>query len=288
MQFTDTHPEYPGTVPLFEVWTALWLGRWDESLINVPWVVACVALGLASYAQLRRLDFGPVQSIFGAYAMLSLPYLTIHVALAGYADFFVAIAYGLAAIATWQWTITRERGDAALAVLMAIVCASVKFEGAFWVLTLVPGVVTALNRRAGLALIGAAAAAAILYLAVGPSELRVFGYTLRTRFVDVSRPVYEHMFVMDNWHLLWYAVVAVIALHARTLLDDRLAPMSVTMLGAIAFVGVVFFFSTAAGAVEDETITLRFLLHTVPAFVFYVALIVRPRQTEADAEALHA
>ena len=78
--------------------------------------------------------------LFGAYALLSLPFLTIHVALAGIADIFVAIAYGLAAIAMWQWARTREPSDAGLAILMAIVCASVKLEGSLWVLTLVPGV----------------------------------------------------------------------------------------------------------------------------------------------------
>jgi hypothetical protein len=238
MQFTDTHPEYPGTVPLFQVWTALWLGRWDESLINVPWVAAFVALGIACYAQLRRLEFGPVQAMSGTYVVLSLPYLTIQVALAGYADLFVAIAYGLAAIATWQWAITRQPRDAGLAVLTAIVCASVKFEGSLWVLTLVPGVVAALNRRAGLAMTGAAALSLALYLAFGPAELRLLGYTLHTRFVDVSSSVYEHMFVMDNWHLLWYAIVAVVAVRARTLFGETLAPMSLTVLAGLAFVGV--------------------------------------------------
>ena len=288
LQFTDTHPEYPGTVPLFQVWTALCLGRWDESLINVPWVVACAALGIACYAQLRRLGLGPVKAMFGTYVLLSLPYLTIQVALAGMADLFVAIAYGMAAIATWQWTITRQRSDAGLALLIAIVCASVKFEGSVWALTLVPGVVTAFNRRIGLWMMGAAAAAAAVYLTFGPAELRLFGYALRTQFVDVSMPVYEHMFVMDNWHLLWYAVIGVVAFHWRTLFDDRLAPMSVTMLAAIAFIFVVFFFSTAAGAVEDETITNRLVLHAAVAFVFYAALILSSRRQESEAVPLYA
>jgi hypothetical protein len=287
MYFTDSHPEYPGTVPLFQVWTALCLGRWDESLVNVPWVAACVSLGIAFYAQLRRLDFGPVKAMFGTYALLSLPFLTIHVALAGIADLFVAIAYGLAAIAMWQWAITRQGSDAGLAVVMAIVCASVKMEGSLWVLTLVPGVVTALHRRLGLAMMGAAAAAAALYLAFGPSELRLLRYTLRTRFVDVSDLVYEHLFVMDNWHLLWYAIVAVVVVHVRTLFGSRLAPMTVTMLAAVAFVGVVFFFSSASGGVRDESITNRLVMHAVPAFVFYIALILRSSQHQAKTAPLY-
>ena len=279
MQFTDTHPEYPGTVPLFQVWTALWLGRWDESLVNIPWIAACASLGIACHAQLRRLGFGLLPALFGTYALLSLPFLTIQVALAGIPDLFVAIAYGLAAIATWQWTITRRTSDAGLALTMAIVCAAVKFEGWFWALTLVPCVVTALDRRVGLGMMGAVAAAAAFYLAFGPPELRLFGYTLRTRFVDVSTPVYEHMFVMDNWHLLWYAVIAVVAFHWRSLLDETLAPMSVTMLAAMAFIGVEVFFGTAADAIREESIINRLLLHTVAAFVFYVALILRPARS---------
>ena len=48
-----------------------------------------------------------------------------------------------------------------------------------------------------------------------------------------------------------------------------------------AFIGVVFFFSTASGAVEGKSVTKRLLPHTIPALVFYVALMLRlrPRQT---------
>jgi hypothetical protein len=90
MVFTDTHPDYPGTVPLFQVWTALCLGRWDESLVNVPWIAAAVSLGIAFYAQLRRLEISSTMAMFGTYLLLSLPFLTIHVAIAGVADLFVA------------------------------------------------------------------------------------------------------------------------------------------------------------------------------------------------------
>ena len=127
-----------------------------------------------------------MKAMFGTYVLLSLPFLTIHVALAGAADIFVANANGLAAMALWQWTISRQWSDAGVALVMAIVCASLKMEGLFWVLTLVPAVVVALNRRMGLAMIVIGASLAVLYVAFGPNEVRIFSYTLRTRFVDVS------------------------------------------------------------------------------------------------------
>ncbi|MEO8302736.1 MAG: hypothetical protein ABI724_01320 [Betaproteobacteria bacterium] len=277
MNFTDTHPEYPGTVPLFQVWTALCIGRWDESLINAPWVAGFVSLGIAFYAQARRLGIGALPAMFGSYVLLSLPYLTIQVALAGYADIFIAIAYGLSAMALWQWSISRQWGDAALALVMAVICASLKQEGILWVLTLLPGALVAVNRRLGLSSTALVAALAVGFLALAPAELSVFGYALRTRFDNVSRPLYEHLFVMDNWHLLWYAVVAVIVLNVREIAGNVLAPMSVTMLAAAGFIVVVFYFSNASWGVRDETLTNRLVLQIVPALVFYVALILRVR-----------
>jgi len=225
--------------------------------------------------------------MFGTYALLSLPFLTINVALAGLADIFVAIAYGLAAIAMWQWVVTRQRSDAVLAILMAVICASVKLEGSLWVLTLIAGAITALNRRLGLVLMGIATAVAVLYLAFGPSELGMLGYSLRTQFVNVSPWVYEHLFAMDNWHLLWYAVVAMVVVNARSLLGARLAPMTMTIGTAVAFIVVVFFFSNASGGVKDETLTNRLVMHTVPAFLFYLALILRSTQHQAKAAPLY-
>jgi hypothetical protein len=283
MNFTDAHPEYPGTVPLFQVWTALCLGRWDESLVNVPWVACLVSLGIAFYAQARRLGLSTLKAMFGTYVLLSLPYLTIHVALAGYADIFIAAAYGLGAMSLWHWSIARQRRDAGLAIAMAIICASLKQEGALWVLTLVPGALIALNRRLGIGMTAIVAVAALLFLAFAPSEISIFGRALRTHFDDVSRPLAEHLFVMDNWHLLWYAALAVLVCNARSLGGSLLAPMSVTMLAAAAFIVVVFFFSLASWGVRDETLTNRLLLHVVPALLFYLALILRSSQHQAKA-----
>jgi hypothetical protein len=286
MHFTDVRPGYPGTVPLFQVWTALSIGRWDESLVKLPWVAAYVSLGIAFYAQVRRIGASALKSVFGTYVLLSLPFLTIHVALAGIADLFVAVAYGLAAMALGQWAIGRRRSDAALALLMALVCASLKQEGLVWALTLVPGAVVVLDRRAGLALMGTIVLATVAYLFAGPSEFRMFGYVLKSRFDDVSRPVYAHLFEMDNWHLLWYAFVALVVLNYRLLTARRLLATGVTVLSGLGFIFVVYFFSTAAEGIRDDSLTNRLPLQLVPALVFYLALILDERSRRSNQ--LHA
>jgi hypothetical protein len=287
MHFVDMRSTYPAAVPLLQVWTGLCLGHWDESLVNAPWPALACALALAFYAQVRRLGPGPATAALCTYLLLSLPYLNVHVALAGCADLFMAVAYGLAAMALWQWTLTRQRADAVLALIMAVTCIGIKTEGVLWVLTLVPPVIVAVKRRVGFWAVGLLGCAALLYLLFGPALLVVFGYVLRTTFSNVSQPLFEHLFVMDNWHLLWYATLALLAANYRYLLTVEMAPMSVTMLGAFAFVFVVFFYSSAAGGVDDETLVSRLVLHLVPALVFYLVLLWRklPQRAASAADA---
>jgi hypothetical protein len=288
LHFWDPNPGYPGTAPLLQVWTALCLGRWDESLINMPWPAVFVALGFAFYGQLRRLDAGLVKSMACTYLLLSLPFLQVHGALAGMVDIFVAVTYGLAAMSLWQWVLTRQRQDAILAVVMALACALFKREGPLWALTLAPALVVAFHRRTGLALTAFLTVAALGYALFGPSEATFLGYTLRTHFENVSLPIYQHMFLMDNWHLLWYAAIAVIAFNGRRLLDANVAPATVTMFAALGFVVVVFFYSSAAGGVDEESLLNRFLLHLVPALSFYLVLIASKRQQQTPDNALGA
>jgi hypothetical protein len=286
LRFWDSNPNYPGTVSLLQAWTALAIGHWDESLIGLPWVAAFASLGCAFYAQVRRLGAGPAKAMACTYLLLSLPFVQILTAVAGMADLFIAIAYSLAAISLWQWTLERQWQDAVLALAMAVVCASLKNEGLLWGLTLVPGLLVAVNRRLGFALVVTIVAAAALYLFFGPAEIRIMRFTLYTRPVNVTLQLFQHLFLMDNWHLLWYAAIVLIAVNGRLLFATTLAPMTVTMLAAVGFVGVVFFFSNAAGGVDEESLLNRFLLDAVPALAFYLVLILREREQWPRADTL--
>ena len=281
MQFVDTHSDYPGTVPLLQVWTAVCLGRWDESLINMPWLAILSALGFGFYAQLRRLGLAMPQSMVVSYLLLSIPFVDLHVAVAGYVDIFLAAAYGMAAMAFAHWTRTREPPDAVLALVCAIACIAIKKEGLLWALTLLPPALVAINRRVGLRVVALLGAAMLMYLLFGPREIEVLGYTLRTQFSNVSRTLFEHLFEMDNWHLLWYLTLAVIALRWRMMLSSAMAPMTILILGGFAFVFVVFFYSSAAFGVIEETLVNRLPLHMVPALAFYLAMLWREGSASA-------
>src|SRR5258708_20297163 len=114
----------------------------------------------------------------------------------------------------------------------------------------------------------------------------IMGYRVDARVANVISPVYEHVLVMDNWHLLWYATIAMIIFNGRRLLGQTLAPMTATMLAAAGFVLVVYFFSGAPGGVAAESLVNRFPLHTVPALSFYLLLILPERARSAPISAI--
>ena len=275
LAFTDQQPGYPATVPLLQVWTTLWLPGWNDAWMNAPWPVLFASLGCAAFAQARRAGIEMVAAMVYTWLLLSLPFLEVHVALAGLADVFLAAAFGLCVMALALALERRQRIDILLAVAMAVTVITIKLEGALWLVTLLPALVAAYRRRLALWLAGISAAVVVLYLAFGPAELRIFGYVLRTAFTNVSLPVLQHMFVMDNWHLFWYAVLGIVLLRGRTLLQPGVAPLTLAMLAGIAFIAVVFFFSSAAGGVDDETLVNRLLLQIIPALSFYALWLLR-------------
>lgn len=274
LRFSDNNPGHPAAIPLMQAWTASFLTAWSESLINAPWIAIAVALALAFYAQARGAGASAPLAITATWLVVSLPILDIHLALAGAADVVLGAVYAMAAMAAWRWSRTRERAFAWLAVVAAVFALGVKVEGVLWVATLVPGVVVAIHRRAGFALVGATAVAMLAYLVVGPDSIMVMGYSLRTRPINVLPTLADHLLVLDNWHLAWYAIAAVVAWRWRILLAPRVAPMTVTMLAGVALVAVVYFFTAAAIGVVEETLVNRMPLHLVPALAFYALVLV--------------
>lgn len=272
--FTDGNPGHPANVPLMLAWSAAFLVQWTESLVNVGWIALAIALALAFYAQARQAGAGAPLAMTGTWLVMSLPTLDLHAMLAGAADFVLGAAYGMAAMATWRWSVTRDRAMAALAILCAAFAVGVKVEGALWVATLVPGVVVALHRRAGYALVAAVAVAAASYLTLGPESLPVLGYVLKSKPYNVLPTLLDHLFVLDNWHLGAYAVAAIVAWRWRILLAPRIAPMTVTVLAGVALIVVVYFFTTAAWGVLNETLVNRMPLHLAPALAFYALVLV--------------
>jgi hypothetical protein len=142
--FFDASPEYPPTIPLLQVWSCIALGRWDDALMNWPWLAIAVALVLAVYGGMRRMGHAPGAAIVAAAFVATLPLLDVHVALAGYADMPLAAYYSVAVLAMLAWTHGRTRSDLTLAIAFALACTQIKQPGVVWAATVLPAIVPVL------------------------------------------------------------------------------------------------------------------------------------------------
>ena len=274
--YYDAAPNYPGTVPLTQVWSATLLGRWDDALINLPWWLTAVAFGLALYGFLRQARMGPLAALLGTWLALSLPILDAHVALAGYADLAMSTYLTLTALSSLRFVRTRDWADLVLALVLAAACIVIKNPGKVWLLVLIPGILVAWLPRHGLRIAAACfAVAAIGALVLTRIGLTILGYHLQLEFDMPWNGLSEAYFTFANWHLLFYGALAVALLGWRHLLSRELAPLTIIVAAGVAFLLFGFAFTNARVWVEDQSTVNRATLHLAPLIVVWMLMTFR-------------
>jgi hypothetical protein len=274
--YFDAAPHYPSTVPLLQAWSAILLGRWEDTLVNLPWWLTGVAFAFAIYGFLAREGFEPVMALVGTWLVLSLPILEVHVALAGYADLAMSTYLTLAALWSLRSVRTRRWGDAAIALLLVAACVLIKNPGKVWVAILVPAIVIAMLPRQGLRIATALLVTAICaMLVLASSEPTILGYRLHLDFEMPWRALFEAYFAFGNWNLLWYGALAVAVLARRHLLSRELAPYTAIVAAGLMFLLFGFAFTNARLWVEDQSTVNRATLHLAPLVIVWMLLSFR-------------
>ncbi|RKT44473.1 hypothetical protein [Thiocapsa rosea] len=294
---------YPATVSLIAAWPALALGSWNETAANLPWLGCALALALGFYGQARLWGVSALTALVFMWLLMSMPLLNTHIALAGYADLWMATALGFAFMAFLQWTRSEDRRQLGLALALILCSALIKQEGVMWALLFIPAW-TAARLRGG-------------WLLVLPGLLLGFGLLLWTTggvsvdlpglgqiwlglerielpylgrfdlaYHGVWAPVLKHFFLYDNWHLLGYlTVLAVLWTLPRATRQDTQPWERAGIVWALAsLIGLyILFFWTDAylWAVQGTSIN-RVFMHFMPALVFWMMTVwVATRQTSA-------
>jgi Tfp pilus assembly protein PilF len=274
--YTDPTPHYPALVPLLQTWGATLLGRWDDSLVNLPWWLTGIALALAIYGFLARQGFTALGALAGTWICASLPILNAHVALAGYADLPMAAYVTVGVLAGLRWLGTREWRDALPALLLAAAWVTIKNPGKAWLLVMLPALIVALLPRHGVKVAAAMFAGAAAVLAVlAQTSMTVLGYRLHLDFNFPARGLFDAYFAYDNWHLLWYGAIGVALLGWREAISRELLPLTMVIGAGLAFLFFGFAFTTAGAWVEDQTTVNRATLHIAPLIVLWMLVVFR-------------
>ncbi len=270
--YTNMHPDYPIATPLLQAWTSIALGQWHNSLVNLPWILIWIALGLVFYGQARLAGASATVAVAATYMVLSLPYLNIHVALAGYADLLLAACYLSAVAALYGWSQTRARWQLMLALLSGACCLLVKNEGLFWFLSLFPGIllVMAGTRKGFLCLAGLAVALFFLLWKL-PTDLAIAGHTLEginLKYRPESwSPIYLSALVHDNWHFLVYLFL--IAIAVTPFYGHKQMPLAVVTVSAVLLYLTLYLMTNNAPGAAHFTSLNRVFLQLTPAIGFF-------------------
>ncbi len=280
--------DYPITVPLIQLWTALGLGHWRDNYINIPWFFASVAMGLAFYGQSRMLGVKPYVSMLATYILLSMPFLNVHTALAGYADLWMAAFFCLAGMALLSWVRTRSLIQFVLFVLSSIACVQMKSPGVLWVFTLAPVLVLAFipyqlrgySILAVLLLLGAVflmGGISIDIPSVGALKINKDVIEIPSfmkfplEYHAVWPYIVKNMFQYLSWNLYFYGIIFLFILLyiGRGWSSDMLLPLSVIVSGG-GFIFIVFFFTHRYIEAVDSTTINRAMFHMIPMNVFSI------------------
>ena len=284
---------YPTLLGWMQVWFASAAGAWNEPMVNLPWVGIWLALLLATYAQLRELRLAPLRALIATYALGSLPLLNAHVALAGYADLWLAALFGMAVLVWTIWLQQRRPMQLIAALALGLCLPAIKLEGAVWMACFFSIVfLAALPARPRRWLIIATILISGLGLAIGGFELPLPGLglvriawgeidipamgTLLLQWHSVGREMFATLYSLPNWHLLWFVAPLVIVLRWREFLRHE----NIQLLGGLLllcglFLFVLFFFTDASRWAEDFTSANRLIMHITPVTITLLALLLR-------------
>lgn len=279
--YTDRHPYYPITVPLLQVWMNLATESWNESLMNLPWVLCFMALGAAFYGQLRHAGVTPLVAISFTYLLLSTPLINIHVALAGYADLFLAAAYCGALMAFYHWSSSRQQWQAALVILFSLSCPLIKNEGAIWPMTFIPALAVMFMpwREAAKLFLLLGLILIFLYLVI-PPEVVIAGLStgmMQPAFhPEALLGIAQSLLLHDNWHLFGFLLLAVIAivLFIPGATSGAYLPVSTALAAALGLFFYLFLFTGFGEAAMDFTAVGRLSVQLAPGLTFLCALLV--------------
>ena len=274
--YFDAAPHNPATVPLWQVWSALLIGRWDDAHTNLAWWCTAVAIGLLVYGFLRSAGGSRWLAIVGAWLAGSLPIANVHVALAGYADLPLAAYVTLAMLAGWRWARLRRTEDLLLLLLCLVALPTIKNPGKAWLVLLLPGIAVAAWPRWGLRAAGLiACAGALALLILAQTNPVILGYQFQYAGAFPWQGLLDAYFLYANWHLLWFAAIAMALIGARSLFATDAAPLTVTLGLGLLFLLFGFSFTTASTWVDDPSTVNRATLHLAPLIVVWMLLVFR-------------
>ena len=296
----NTNPNYGELTTLILLWMMLASGETYEPFLHLPWLGIYIALGAIIYGHLSE-NNGKLWGLTGCLLVLSLPYLNLHTALAGYADIWVTLIYAAAIFSLSRYLQTRRIGELILFLLLVVACAYAKRAGAGFAIALLSTAAISWMFRAktivalpiaGLCILGLAVIllviSGVISLVIPLGAERSLTFTtsglsitglLEFRLSPAWNPVplSEALFQYSSWHLAsWYWCALAIVLIARRQWHALGSPECLGIALGLAICLLFFYLQPTSAA--DHTRLSRVLLYVMPLAAVMLINITAPLQ----------
>ncbi len=286
--YTTAAQLYPWMVSVIALWAAIGLGQWHEALVNMPSLLAAVAIGIGLFGLLRALNASKALLLIGAYLLVSTPIFSVHMSLGGYADIWLCGFAGLGMAAVLSGLVSSNNPTILLGLVMLLLGVGVKAEGVIWLTMAIAIIaVTRVPLRIWVLLLSFTAAALGMAYWAGVTTLAIpgmglLGWSDGALVLPIKGLVYlqpnnvwsaygRNALVLGSWNLLWPAMAAVLFLLA---INRRSQPVTrVAWIFTSFFIGLqvlIFGFTTEGAWARDFTAINRVPLQLLPAFIFLI------------------
>ena len=277
------------------LWVARAVGRWEESISLLPWLLAVIAYIFCYTGQLLKLGAPLILIIISVLALLAIPIFNSHAALPGYADLWVSLLVSLGIISLYNWSVNKGYSHVILCILAILECYLVKSQsGAVWALLLLTALMVSfikINTKKIILtivilclllimafLIGVDIGdASGLQLIISKDQLKIpylFNSNLPNLDDIINRisVIIDNLFILGNWGMFWYVLLVFFIFKLKSVVSY--VPISIMLYMAFSMFIILFYVLMVNYiSVSIETVINRAYLHVVPSFIYVMTIL---------------
>ena len=282
--------EYPKLVPALLLWSAGSAEVWGMGGANLLWWLIAVGITLMVFGVLRQCGLSLPWALLGAYLWASLPMVSAHVVIYGYADLWMGAALTSFAAAVVMAQHSRQRLWWGVALMSLLILPALKIEGTYWLLIGAVALVLAGVKLRLRWLMGFALAALLLTVALQGLGWDLLGWLTRGRlslsmesFAQSLAGGAAHAFQYYDWHVLFYLALGVLGF--GLLQPQRLQAhyaLSAFVIMALLLLWVLTPITDAGAWLTQGTLFSRVALHVSGVLVLFMVLLLHDRWREAQ------
>ena len=276
---------YPDSLSILAALASAIAGDWNPVAASTLWTFSGIAVAMGLFGLCRWANFSFEAAMLAAFLTLSLPLLTIHLALAGYGDIWMALYSGLG-LALLVFGISNSNTSALfIALILLMMGTQIKTEGWVWlgIGGVFLGIQWALQRKTVKPMLVTASLLTVLLWSLGITTLDLgpmglWGLTDRDimagplgaialRPYNPTADYIQALFLSNNFSLLFPLLLA--GLVSLVLFRRREFLCHGTMILLIGASQVIIFgLSSHSQYAEIGTAITRLALHFIPVFIF--------------------